>query len=132
MILVDHGDMGGIRRLLIIVAMLWGNVAFADPIMVRTLGDHDVAKLDLPTGKTAIVRVFLQSFGSEIGGYDVAIYRDKDKVQLATVTSDDNGEVGFTGVPAGEYTLLVEIGSRRRNIREGIVKIGDVRLSIEK
>ena len=121
-----------LRILALIASMLVIGSARAEPVMVRVLGDYDVRKLDLPEGKTATVNVFLQSFGAELGGYEVVIYRDRDKAQLASVVSDENGEVSFTGLPSGEYTLVVELGGRRRNIREGIVKIGDVRLLTER
>ncbi|MCC6932310.1 MAG: hypothetical protein IT292_03540 [Deltaproteobacteria bacterium] len=114
------------------ICLLGASSALAEDIVVRILESFDQKKMEIPPGRTATINVFLQTFGSELVGYNVLLYRDKDKVILAKVLSDEGGEVIFGGVPAGEYTLVIDRGELRHNSREGTVRIGDVRLYLDK
>ena len=104
-------------------------VANAEPVIVSILGSYDVAKIELEEGKKAAIKVFLQSFGEELAGYYVSLFRDSDQKEIKRLKSNALGELLFDGISPGSYTVAI-IKPKQQTLRQSMVKVGDVRISV--
>ena len=117
-----------IRMWFYLLAFVFGlpNIAYAEFITIKAVGTYEERKIELKASERAVLTVYLQSFGEPLQDYTVVLYRDKDKLELSRIVSDDSGEVSFSGLPPGKYTLQVIHPQNLQN--KSLVKIGDFRL----
>ncbi|HMO18684.1 MAG TPA: hypothetical protein PKA63_10550 [Oligoflexia bacterium] len=94
-------------------------------IYIPTSGETHSVKLR--KNQSAIVYVFLSSLGDPLDAFMVSLVSNSDNKLVGSVLSGSAGEVSFSKISAGSYTVYVN-----RRVREegefSSVKVGDVRL----
>ena len=109
--------------------VLFPAAAAADTVEVSSPNSYEVRKLELKSGQSADVLVYLQSFGDMVDKYLVTIRREEDNRRLGALLSDKHGRVTFKHIPPGKYR--VDISRRvREDGRLSTVLIGDVVVSV--
>jgi hypothetical protein len=102
--------------------------SFSEELRVSNTNSEDVFVLNLPSGETGNVLVYLMSFGDMVDQYLVTLRREDDNKRIGALLSDRHGRVIFRKVPVGSYR--VEVSRRIREDGElSTVQVGDIRLS---
>jgi hypothetical protein len=104
--------------------------ALAATLAVSLTNSYEERKLELKSGQTAEVIVYLKSAGQTLDGYKIALVNNATRRSERLANSDLHGIVRFKGISAGSFTVLLSRPKNRVGSRS--VNLGDVVLEIEK
>jgi hypothetical protein len=111
----------------LLIAALGLESASAAELTVTNADNYEVKTIDIPRSGTAIIRVYLQSAGEPLSGFEVQLYRVGGDTPLKTETTDISGEAVFVGIGPGLYRVAMD--NQKRKTPGGSIRIGDFTVS---